>query len=100
MVSVPKVRDCLCGGSQFGFIMVEEPLEVLIMDDMLKSMFEKHLKPEDAAEKRNQFHAPSGFRDTVTPYDRLRHSLRRAFPFYPDVFDYTGQGPEADDSDK
>jgi hypothetical protein len=60
-------------------------------DDMLKSMFDKYLTPEDAEEKRDEFHAPSGFRDMRTPYDRLRKELKRMFPFYPDVFDYSGQ---------
>jgi hypothetical protein len=67
------------------------------MDDMFKSMFEKYLTPEDAEEKREEFRAPSGFRDTTTPYDRLRRSLRRVFPYYPDVFDYSGQGQDSDD---
>ncbi len=59
------------------------------MDDTLKRIEKYFLRDEeDTAEK---LRSPRGYVDPSNqPYDRLRRSLRRIFPGYPDVFDHNG----------
>ncbi len=59
------------------------------MDDSLKRIEKYFLRDEEGTTEKLRL--PGGYVDTNNqPYDRLRRSLKRVFPGYPDVFDHNG----------
>ena len=68
------------------------------MDDKLKRI-EKYLAPDKDRVKNDKGLAGGYVQTGNQPYDRLRRSLKRVFPGYPDVFDYTQQDSDSRDDD-
>ena len=66
------------------------------MNDKLKRI-EKYLAPDKDRDKSDKRLTGGYVQTDNQPYDRLRRSLKRVFPGYPDVFDYTQQDSDAHD---
>lgn len=68
------------------------------MDNHFKELLDKQLRHDEARQKPGDVQPGGSFVETHnSPYDRLRSSLRRIFPYYPDVFDFnSSEGQKKD----